>query len=423
MSRAAWPGALLLLAAALSAGPARADLMSDLEKVRLGWIDAGAKVERSETQFLLAGEVRSLRVGEALPRSGRRNRCRSLVAMSERPLSFTLRTPAAHPILLPPARKQSEAGLAVIDECGAGPLSGGRLELEMGQARGAVEILIVSHVTPLPKPSSLLPERAVGPLPPPSEIVGPLTLAPLDERLARARQAAREDGARLVVTVKTQAEAGGMGAIRLRLSEGCHRLGVLADQAMVTAAVDVDAEVRDGDVVLSRDQSHAPDGRLDFCLGETAEVELRYVGAGGPAAIHVVDAHWPMAPGMRADWGARARAAMSWAMHRRRMTAPAGEPILDLLGASGTTKVPLRIEPLACYVAAFATLKGEASAARLSVRLGERIHQDDASEEPRSGAVSFCAGGADHHATLQVELRAPASWWVASVWQVARLGG
>jgi hypothetical protein len=427
---------LLVLATLLvTTSAARADLMGDAEALVSAWSQSGVVVARVATLFLSHNDGRMVALG-AGPEPAKR--CVTVVALGERQISFSLAPARSAAAAGKAAAKltanltgepagdrgtvQSQAGVAVLRDCGDGGLSSGQVRVAMDSPRGAVEVLVAHHQVPLVPLVIILPERAQGPVAPSGEVGEPLTLAPVAEREARARRAALSDGAKLVVRVAAKASERGAGSAVLKLTRGCHRVNVLADQSGSSQPVDIDADVRieDADEPLRRDRSHAPDGRLDFCLGTTTKVVLRFMGAGGPTQVTVLDAFWPMPAGVPSYWGATAAAGLGWALHRRRAPLVRDGPVFQALGPPGVTTLPVVVEPGSCYVAAFSAVRGPAGAGRLTVEVGDQRHYDDATEEPRSGAVSFCAKVEATVARAQVDLRGNGGFWVLALW---RLGG
>ncbi len=423
---------LLVLAATLTtSGVAWADLMGDVEALIASWTDAGAMARRVATLFVSQGEGRLVTFG-ALP--GPAKRCVTVVGLAERQIRFQLAPgrPAGQGSPAGPSGAegageagtvQSQSGVAVLRDCGDGSLAARRVQVVMDAPRGAIDLLAVAHDVPLVPLVMILPERALGPVAPGGQVGAPLTLAPLADREARARQAARNDGAKLIVKVVAKASDRGGGSAVLKLAKGCHRLQVMADQAGASQPVDVDAEVRleGAGEGLRRDRSHAPDGRLDFCLGEAGKVEVRFLGAGGPTEVTLLDAYWPVSQALPTHWGAQATAGLSWALHRRRAPLMSDPPVFQAVGAPGITALPLRIEADSCYLAAFAAVRQGAGAGRLTLEVAGEKRHDDATEEPRSAAVSFCAPAGVTVARALVDLRGTKGIWVLALWRVGGL--
>ncbi len=420
---------------------ARADLMGDAQALVAAWSESGAVVTRLTTLFLSHSDGRTVSLSHQNGRMGPfdaarapAKRCVTIVALAERQIRFSLvparpGVGAAEALADSPAQPtgarrtvQSQAGVAVLQDCGDGGLSSGRVRVAMDSPRGAVELLVAYHQVPLVPLVITLPERAQGPVAPGGEVGEPLALAPVAEREARARRAALGDGAKLVVRVVAKASERGAGSAVLNLTRGCHRLTVLADQAGSSQPVDIDADVRleDDAEPLRRDRSHAPDARLDFCLGTKAKVWLRFMGAGGPTKVTVQDAFWPMPAGVPTYWGATAAAGLGWALHRRRAPPVTEGPVFQALGPPGITTLPIPVEPGGCYFAAFAAVRDQAGPGRLTVEAGAQRYHDDANEEPRGAAVSFCAPVGAPIARAQVDLRGSGGFWVFALWS---LGG
>ena len=411
------PLALALVALLLSSTfDARADLIDDVARLTNSYRQAGAKVELMPAQFLIAGETRRL---ELLDLRDDKRGCLSVVALSARPLSFSVRAALPQGLRLRARATRSEAGAAMLVDCGKGPLSTGGIELIMGPRRGAVELLVAAHERRLTSVDVVLVERAVGPVAQQGQVAGALALAPLEQRVRRAVAAATRDGAQQVVRVPTRSDERGVQSLSLRLRNGCHRIAVLAKSGG-PRAVDIDAEIRmpGADHPLRQDRAHAPDARLDFCIGEDGPVELRFAGAGGAVDVMVLAGYWPHPPGLPSGWGAQATAGLAWALHRRRAPSVSERPLTIMLGAPGSTVVPIDVEPGACYLAAFAVADGKASAAQLSVKIGADVRHDEAGELPRAAAVTFCAGPRDRSAEILIQLRAQSAWWLLPLWRL-----
>jgi hypothetical protein len=405
------------------ASPARADLADDTRALLTSWRRAGASVERAGTVFLLSGEARSV----ALPRARRgAPRCLRVVALAERAIGFAVAPGTVAPGALATnlealsgiGFQPSEAGVAQLENCSRSAKSLRRITVTMAAGRGAIEIIVMRYDDEPPAVDRVLPERAIGFSAPRSEIA-PLALAPLRERLERSHQLAKNDAAAAVVDIRTRATSQGAGSMVMRLSGGCHRVSVLSE-TQGQGVVDVDAEARlaQSHLVLARDRSHAPDGRLDFCVADSERVELRFVGAASSSSVVVVDAHWPLPSGLPHHWGRQASAGLAWALFRRRTPAVSHAPNLLVMGPVGTTVVPLTVEPGACYLVALTLARGEALGGRLSVHVAGETRYDDAGDEPRSAALTFCAPPGVDRAELEVDLRGGSAWWGAALWRL-----
>ena len=421
----AWALACLLVVGSWGAA-ARAELVGDAERLEEAYARGGAEVTRMTPRFVLQDTgMRAVLPGlEGLGEGARP--CVTVIALAVRSARFSMRPALPRVMGMVAPAVDAEAGVAKLEDCGGESLSTGAVEVLMGKRPGTIELFVVRHAGALSSPSVVLPERASGPLPPP-EPVGPLRLAPLAERRERAEAAARRDGASFVARVDVVSDLRGRGAIVLRLKEGCHRVAVLADAAALAPgatppAVDVDATAQfpGNEEPLVFDRSHAPDARLDFCIGRTRDVELRFVGAGGAVPIAILTSFWALPSGLPAVWGDDARAGFAWALHRRPSPAVTQPPDHVLSGASGMTRVPVAVEPSSCYLAALALTRGTSAGLRLTARLGAQRRHDDATGQLAAAAVSFCTGAADRVVTMQMDVRSQTAWWGLALW---RMGG
>lgn len=403
----------LVVALGLSASStAYADLQRDVELVARRWRSDGHHVTHVASAFLLAGTSKTIR----LPDTSRAARpCTTVVALSVRGIPFVLEwvkspEPSSEPTGegAPEATgeaarnggaRSTAAGVATLSSCARSTDSSetdprpDAVAVTFGSSRGAVELVAVEHrgeVSPL---EGVLPERSAG-QGVRFEAPTPLSLAPLDERLRRGIRVARFDGAVEVVTAESESDSHGRGAVVLRLSEGCHRLGVLSDAGNGGAA-DVDVELRVEDTVEPhrKDNSHAPDARVELCLGGRAPVELRWRGARPERPVAIVDARWAF-PALPQSWPAPMRVGVAGALWRRRTKAPSAPPLGSWIATSGRTILPVAVEPGSCYLAVAAERSGDPSGLRLRVESGDDRYQDDGSEDPLGAAVKFCAGGA-----------------------------
>lgn len=416
-------GLILALVWSWPSTSARAELVDDVQKLSEAYERGGAKVARVAPRFLLAESTARILLPEG-SRAGEGS-CVTVIALGAPSTHYALRPALPRVLGMVAASVDAEAGMATIEDCDGRTLATGAVELVMGKRAGAIDVLVVRHPAGgLSDPTIVLPARATGPLPPP-EPVGPLSVAPVEERRQRAENAARRDGAIFVARVDVAADLRGRGAIVLRLRQGCHRVAVLADAAALATgttppAVDVDATARlagdEEDLVY--DRSHAPDARLDFCTGSTRDVELRFVGAGGPVPIVVLTSYWDLPGGLPSLWGDDARGGFAWALHRRPAPRLRAAPDRLVAGAAGVTRVPVAVEPSSCYLAALALTRGTASGLRLTTVVGASRRHDDATGGQPAAAVSFCTGARDRLATLQMDVRSDTAWWGLALWRV-----
>ncbi len=424
-----WLVATLGLLATIALGSsARADLSSDVERVARLWSGEGTKIVRHPPLFLEHGRPTMVTIDvSATDPDG----CTRVAVMGERTMLFGVALasetdggvnvdPEAEPD--PSAsRVRSSAGLAELMRCGDAQADLGNLVLLLGSPRGAVEVLSATSTGRLVGAAEMLPERGSGPLAPRGEPGRPPPPTPVAERLARARQGAIDEGAARVVDVSMNASPRGTGEFVLRMGEGCHRVTLLA--APLAAAprlpADLDAEARDNESgrLLAKDRGEAIDARLDFCLGETSLVSVRYGGAPGPAEVTALDAVFTLPEGLPTAWGATVRAGLAGALRRRGAPSPVEDPIFEALGAHGTTMVPIEVVPGACYVAAVALLRGETRGMRLIAEIGDRQPQDQATPDQDGAAIAFCAD-VETSARLTLDVRSSQAFWSLAVFRL-----
>ena len=130
----------------------------------------------------------------------------------------------------------------------------------------------------------------------------------------------------------------GSGFFEARLAEGCHRIEVFADLPQAPRrATDVDAEAHELETgrIYARDHADVPDARLDFCLGDTALVDVPFTGAGGAVDVVMTDAHFAMPTRIPGFFGRRARGGFAWALHRWRLPDPVSPEIVARWASKG----------------------------------------------------------------------------------------
>ena len=214
------------------------------------------------------------------------------------------------------------------------------------------------------------------------------------------------------------AEQDGSGRELVRLEEGCHRIEIMAELGG-SQPIDLDAELREttSERLVGRDRSDAPDARLELCAGSSMGVDLVFAGAPGAVEVLFLDSLYPLPKGAPAIWGARARAALSAALWRRKLPPIDDPPIEQRLGVAGMTSIPVSIEPGSCYVAAVGTIRGDPRSVTLTARVDTRIAFDSNAGLVDGSAVAFCSGGSEQ-ARIETEVRGSAVAWVLDVWRL-----
>jgi hypothetical protein len=374
-----------------SALPAGAQLHPAIDRLAEAWRGVGASVYVDKPRFLNDDETIVVSLPD-LPRGD----CTTVVLLGARGLGFHARP--ADPSDEPNARIPSEAGALSIERCGV-PLPH-RLLVTSDSGRGALETIVARSSKPLQPMRDVLPERtgtAQGAAPDPG-LLPPLP--PPEKRAEIAEARARRDGALVAPRAMWTAGPDGTGSAEDALDPGCHMLQLFAvdpraaDPSDRGRKLDLDAEMRDasGDRLLARDRTDAPDARLDLCVGEVTPIEVVFAGSPPTAPVLVAHVAWPLPDRLPAVWGSEARARMAHVLLSRHVRSLLREPVLLVQGGSGTTPVPLSIEPGACYLALVSVVQGATRAVGLRVHVGVHDAFDDRGVDENGAAVAFCAG-------------------------------
>ncbi|HXX70014.1 MAG TPA: hypothetical protein VEK07_22735 [Polyangiaceae bacterium] len=368
-------------------GEARAELQDAARRVAEAWRSVGAFVVVGKPRFLNDDETIAVPV-PSLPDGN----CTTLVLLGARGLSFHVSPPGDSGQHVP-----SEAGALSIEQCG--DLLPRRLMVTSDSGRGALEILVAVSEKSLPALQSVLPERTgggLGPLPEPGAL--PLLPAP-EKRADLAEVRAKRDGATISNRSIWYSGVDGTGVGEETLPPGCHVFDLFASESGVARAgrkgkLDLDAEMRDSsdDRLLARDRTDAPDVQLPVCVGETTQVGIVFVGAPSGTPVLVSHAAWALPQHLPSIWGGEARARMAYALLARHVVSLPAEAVQLAQGGSGTTPVPLSIEPGACYLAVASLVQGVAHSFGLRLRVRAREVVDDRGVDESSAVVAFCAG-------------------------------
>jgi hypothetical protein len=108
---------------------------------------------------------------------------------------------------------------------------------------------------------------------------------------------------------------------------------------------------------------------------------------------------------------------MAHALLSRKAKAPPEDAVALYEGLSGSTPLPLAIEPGACYLVVAAITNGHARGLGLRATLGAQESRDERTSDDDAGVVAFCAG--DHDlARLEVDARGATIRWGLAVFRV-----
>ena len=413
----------LAMVIAMSGGEsvAHAQLHSSIDRLAETWRGVGASVVVDKPRFLNDDET----IVVALPDLPDGD-CTTVVLLGARGLGFHARAAGAsgeRGADDSSTRVASEAGALSIERCGEAMPH--RLLVTSDSGRGALETIVARSAKPLESMRSVLPERtgsAMVNAPEP----GLLPPMPVPEKRADVAEArARRDGAAVSSRETWPAGIDGSGSAEATLDPGCHALQLFAPDPRAASRsphgkLDLDAEMRDasGDRILARDRTDAPDARLDLCVAEVTKVGVVFAGAPAGAAVLVAHVAWPLPERLPTLWGSEARARMAHVLLTRHVHSLLREPVLLAQGGSGTTPVPLSVEPGACYLALLSVVQGATRSVGLRVHVGVRDAFDDRGVDENGAVVAFCAG--DHTGALaEVEARGtPLLGWGMALYRV-----
>ena len=358
------------------ARPVMADVAEDAERLALAWAQRGAQTSRLSPIFAEHGQSKVI---EIFPKGIDESKpgCITVALLGAPTIDFAAAPllegvpldvpllPDGHPLVAAGAEgTRSVIGVATLKRCDEARWQLARIAVTMRAPRAAIDIVVARSPVALGEPREVLPERVAGVIAPRGNPGRPIEPGSLVDRVTRAEERARAEGAQAFTRTPVVATPEGAGEARLRLTEGCHRISIMATvpNTFPHRATDVDAEARDDSGrVLARDRSETADSRLDFCVGETARVSVVYAGASGAVPVMVTDAAWPMPAAVPNHWGSRVRAGFALALRRRHAPAPPSPPTFESLGSSGPTMVPVPLEPGRCYLAAVSVLRGDST--------------------------------------------------------------
>ena len=409
---------------------ARADLRDVAARVSDAWRVAGADVKTADARFLNEDETATVLL-PAPSASARPAACTTVAIVGARGMSFRARFPASKAEEGDEGRTagSSVAGATSLSQCGRVV---DRVVLTSEAGRGAVEVVVAWSAAPLVPLVTVLPERAGGPTagtPTDTGVLPPLL--PAVKRADAAEARSRRDGALIESRLSWTAGIEGTGSGAIELGTGCHRIELfgtetarLARPQSRRARLDLDAELRTSeDELLVRDRTDAADARLEACVGDDLQAMVNFVGSPPGGQVVVTHASFPLPEHLPRLWGTEALARMALALVVRHAAGPSSEPVLLAQGPSGSTPVPVALEPGACYLATAAIVHGNARGLGMRVVLGADEIADERGVNGVASAVAFCAGDRTS-ARMLIDARGTAlSWGLALFRMQGRVWG
>jgi hypothetical protein len=133
--------------------------------------------------------------------------------------------------------------------------------------------------------------------------------------------------------------------------------------------------------------------------------------------VLVTHTSWPIPERLPLVWGGEARARMAQVMLARNLPRPKRDAVFLAQGGSGTTPLPLPLEPGACYVAVAGVVQGSARGIGLRALVGARDASDDRGASDNAGIVAFCAGDR-RRAQIEIDARGTSLAWGLAVFRV-----
>lgn len=312
----------------------------------------------------------------------------------------------------------SSAGVAEVTRCGERKSLLASLSVKMRSRRGVVEFVLLESMHPPPPVTELLSSRNAGPSLPGPQVGKRPSLAPLKLRLATRKRRHLEDGATQVVVSAGMANKTGRGDFVVHLSEGCHRLDLLADSSSESPP-DLDARlttVIQGEQ-LESDEEHSGQASLTHCVGRAERFRVEFSGAPSESEVTLLHGQWDLPEAIPVNWGPVARAELARAMFGRGFPSLDESPSLSALGVRGTTQVWAELDPEACYLAAVAPLRGEGQRFALGAELPHALREAQNTEAGRGTSLQFCSLGSDQ---VHLETQAVGSGlaWILGLWRL-----
>jgi hypothetical protein len=397
----------------------RASLEDDAARLREG-LRGAEEIHVSEPLLLERGRVRPLLVPLAAmnPTS---KACASVTIIGARTASFAARVPAsgtAHAGRADEVPLSSSAGLIEMRRCGAEKALFGSMAIEMRSPRAVLRVVSAVSKAPLPSIASVLPDRQAGPAAPMTR-PGPRPYsAPIADRLKSMEARARREGA--VETDQRVLPLGSEGAAEasVELAPGCHRIDALAEPLIHGGprTLDLDLYVMDArGGIVAGDASDNADARVSFCSAQPALLRLRVVGGapGSQVTIHRSRTLLPL--GVPTSWGPLAEVRIAQVLNRHQVRSLEGPPVYASIGINGVTRLPIEVEPGACYVVAMAAIHGELSALGLALLNGGSTMARDRSGEDGSALLAFCAEDQER-SLIEVEAHGRSLVWLLGLW-------
>jgi hypothetical protein len=413
--------ALALLSCLVFSREARADLGTDVERLKLAW-SAFGRVHHLAPRFLERGEHLPLLLPADLV-DPETPGCVTLALLTPTSLHFVL--DPGKPDAPPDARDTPDGSLAgtiEVTRCGADKTALHTLGVNMRSPQGLLETLLVATPEPPPPLTKVLPHREPGPIAPLSGSGPRPAMAPISARARAIEQRAAREGALEFSSEDRQASGTGTGAELLAFGSGCHVLELLADEetspGLRGADVDLEVSAADGNEVIAVDQGESSDARVLFCLGEARALSVRFQGGAPMSRLLLVRTRFDLALELPPAWDPDTRARFSAVLRSTRQELRGARVVDVALGVQGVTSMPLELEPGSCYLSLLVPVRGDEPVLALAARTGPLAVQNRALPGSTGTGVGFCT---DHEsrAVLEVEARGFGVIWMSALFRTS----
>lgn len=366
-----------------------------------------ARSEQLRFRFMERGEITPI-VLPPWALDSTRGDCTTLVLLAPVSTQFVLHV---HPWQALTRTFASSAGALQLTRCGKERISLAQLLVEMRSPRAVVYPLVaVGAAEPAPLLETL-PQRETGAAAPPGN-PGPLPeREPLDERLRRFEERAKNGGASATETAFLPSQ----GYVRLALAPGCHRLLATGRDGAPPYTLLL-AENDDGKAARLP-ASPRGDVQHELCTARARRLLVSLETSPVEAERRLSVAHFPLPSGLPGRFGPEVAELLVGALGQSQAPRKLGTLVSTTLGAQGRTPLPRRLLPQTCYLAAATVLHGTSQGVSLGVRAGALNAEANSSDPALGPRLGFCTG-ASGQVELDVEARGLGLSWLFFLFQM-----
>jgi hypothetical protein len=396
----------LLFASLFVAAPTRADLGSDLSRVKLAFAEQ-TRSERLRFRFMERGEITPV-VLPPWTLDAKRGECTTVMLLSPVPTHFVVHL---HPWEGLPHTYASRAGAFQLTRCGKDRISLLQILVEMRSPRAVVHPYVAVGTSPPAHLVSTLPERDTGPEAVPGD-PGP---APPRLPLAARRQSFDERAKNAGADATESAFLPSQGYVRLALEPGCHRL--LATGRDGAPRYTLLLSENEDDQPQRLEASANGDVQHELCTARARRLLVSVEARGDDPERQLGIAHFSLPSGLPGRFGPEVAERLVTALGKTAAPRRLGTLVSTTLGAQGRTPLPRSLLPQTCYLAAATVLHGSAQALSLGVRAGANDAEATSSDSAPDPHLGFCTGRSGQ-VELDVEARGLGLSWLFFLFQM-----